>query len=134
MVIEHCPTEKMLGDHFTKSLQGALFRKFRSEIMNIPGDLDLGGMGMDGKGLKKGIICKLHNDTDPRCPQECVGDCGKAGRKNGAMECSNIRTCKITYNAVKSEKGDKSRGVRRYAAVTREDLQTPLGKNRLIIP
>ena len=56
----------MLGDHFTKPLQGALFRKFRAEIMNIPDDLDMGEMVMDGKGLKKGITCKLQNETDPR--------------------------------------------------------------------
>ena len=30
VVIEYFPTEKMLGEHFTKPLQGALFRKFRS--------------------------------------------------------------------------------------------------------
>ena len=54
MVIEHCTTKKMLGGHFTKPLQGALFIKFRSEIMNIPNDLDMGEMGMDGKGLKGG--------------------------------------------------------------------------------
>ena len=28
--IKHFPTTKMLGDHFTKPLQGALFRKFRA--------------------------------------------------------------------------------------------------------
>ena len=44
VVIEHCPTEEMLGYHFTNSLQGALFRKFRAEIMNIPYDLDMGKM------------------------------------------------------------------------------------------
>ena len=55
--------------------------------MNIPDDLDMGEMGMEGKVLKKGIMCKLHNETNPRCPHECVGDCGKTGRKNGAMEC-----------------------------------------------
>ena len=54
VVIEHCPTEKMLGDNFTNPLQGALFRKFRAEIMNIPDDLEMGEMGMDRKGLKKG--------------------------------------------------------------------------------
>ena len=55
VVIEHFPTEEMLGDHFTNPLQGALFRKFRAEIMNIPDDLDMGEMGMDGTGLKNGI-------------------------------------------------------------------------------
>ena len=104
-MIEHCPTEEMLGDHFTKPLQGALFRKFRAEIMNIPDDLDMGEMGMDGTGLKKGITCKLHNKTDPGCPQECVGGCGKSGSENGVMECPDIRTrkafiftCNINYS------------------------------------
>ena len=63
-----------------------------------------------------------------------VGDCGKAGRENGAMECSNIRARKGMYDAVKLEKGEKSRSVRSYDAVTREDVQRPLGENRLIIP
>ena len=30
VVIGYCPTEKMLGKHFIKPLQGALFRKFRA--------------------------------------------------------------------------------------------------------
>ena len=77
----------MLKDHFKNPLQGALLRKFRTEIMNIPDDLDMDEMGIDGKGLKKMITCKQHNETDPGCPQEFVGDCGKALRENGAMEC-----------------------------------------------
>ena len=63
-----------------------------------------------------------------------VGDCGKAGRENDAMECSNIGARKGTYDAVKLEKREKSRAVRSYADVTREDVQTTLGQNRLIIP
>ena len=54
VVIKNCPKEAMLRDHFTKSLQGALFRKFRAEIMNILDDLDMGNMGVDGTGLKRG--------------------------------------------------------------------------------
>ena len=61
VVIKHCPKEKLLGDHFTKPLQGALFRKFRAEIMNIRDDPYMGEMGMDGKGISKVITCKLHN-------------------------------------------------------------------------
>ena len=102
--------------------------------MNIPDDLKMGEMGMDGKGLKRGITCKLHNETDPRCPQERVWDHGNNGRENGAMECSNIGVCRGTYDVVKLKKGEKSLAVRSYADVTREDVQTPLGKNRLIIP
>ena len=95
-MIENFPTDKMLGDHFIKPLQVALVSKFRAEIMNIPDDLEMGEMDMDLKGLKNGITCKLHNETDTTCPQECVGDCGKTGRENGSMECSNIGARKGT--------------------------------------
>jgi hypothetical protein len=33
--IEHCPTDKMVGDYFTKPLQGTKFRQFRDAIMNV---------------------------------------------------------------------------------------------------
>ena len=51
-VIKHCPTTEMLGDNFTKPLQKALFRKFREEIMNIPYDLNMYKMVIDGTGMK----------------------------------------------------------------------------------
>ena len=50
------------------------------------------------------------------------------------MECSNIGVSSGTYDDIKLEKGEKSQAVIRYADVTREDVQTPLGENRLIIP
>jgi hypothetical protein len=31
--VQHCPTEQMLADFFTKPLQGSLFRKFREVIL-----------------------------------------------------------------------------------------------------
>ena len=36
--IEYCPTEEMIGDLFTKPLQGALFYKLWSLIMNLKSD------------------------------------------------------------------------------------------------
>ena len=63
-----------------------------------------------------------------------VGGCGKTGRENGAMECSNVGVRRGTYDAIKLEKGEKSRVVGSYADVTMEDVQMPLGQNRLIIP
>ena len=51
-----------------------------------------------------------------------AGYCGKTGRENGAMECPNIRLRGGTYDAVKLEKGEKSRAVRSYDDVTREDV------------
>ena len=61
VIINNCPKAEMLRDHFTKPLQGALFRKFRTETMNIRDDLDTGEMGMDGAGIKQGVMWKLHN-------------------------------------------------------------------------
>ncbi len=31
--LEYCPTEEMIGDFYTKPLQGSLFRKMRAFIM-----------------------------------------------------------------------------------------------------
>ena len=36
--LEYCPTEEMFEDFFTKPLQGALFYKLRSLIMNLKSD------------------------------------------------------------------------------------------------
>jgi len=33
--VEHCPTEEMIADFFTKPLQGTLFRKFRDLILGV---------------------------------------------------------------------------------------------------
>jgi hypothetical protein len=40
ITLNHCPTGEMLSDHFTKPLQGALFRKLRAEIQGIPVDMN----------------------------------------------------------------------------------------------
>jgi hypothetical protein len=32
ITVKHCPATEMLADHFTKPLQGAMFRRFRAEI------------------------------------------------------------------------------------------------------
>ena len=63
----------------------------------------------------------------------CWG-CGKTGRENGDMDCPNIRVHRGKYDTIKLEKGEISRAVRSYAEVTREDVHTSLGKNRLVFP
>ena len=35
VAIQYCPTKKMVADYFTKPLQGALFYKFRDQIMGV---------------------------------------------------------------------------------------------------
>ena len=62
-----------------------------------------------------------------------VGYCGKEGKKNVAMKCSNIGARKGTYDAAILEKGEKPWAVSSYADVNREYLQTPLGLNTLIV-
>ncbi len=61
MTIGYCPALEMIGDHFTKPLQGALFCCFRSIIMNVDEevlDIDL--------AWEQELISIM--------PQECVGD------------------------------------------------------------
>jgi hypothetical protein len=36
--IAYCPTENMLGDFFTKPLQGSVFKNMRRLILNMPDD------------------------------------------------------------------------------------------------
>ena len=40
VAIRYCPTGDMIGDFFTKPLQGSLFRKFRNILLNIDGPDD----------------------------------------------------------------------------------------------
>ena len=75
--------------------------------MNISDDLDMVEMGMDRTGFKKGIKFKLDNETNPGCPQECVGDCGKVGRENIYVECSDGGTHNSMYDTVILEKGER---------------------------
>jgi hypothetical protein len=57
----------MIADHFTKQLQGALFRKFRVEIQGIPSDINEAELGWD-QGEKSEQTKKAYPG-----PQECVG-------------------------------------------------------------
>ena len=41
--IAHCPTQDMIGDFFTKPLQGALFMRMRSKILNLPSSSSMVG-------------------------------------------------------------------------------------------
>ena len=58
MRVEYCPTEEMIADFFTKPLQGSLFRKFRTFLLNT-----------------RSANCSPTNDILDRTAktQECVG-------------------------------------------------------------
>ena len=53
--IKYCPTDDMIGDYFTKPLQGAKFSKFKGKILNVQ-------VNCDGPVPTSGVV-----------PQEFVG-------------------------------------------------------------
>jgi hypothetical protein len=69
ITVEHCPPTEMLADHFTKPLQGAMFRKFRAEIQGIPVSMCDADLGWDRPGTKN----EQEQDGASPSPQECVG-------------------------------------------------------------
>jgi hypothetical protein len=68
ITIKHCPTNDMLADQFTKSVQGSQLRKLRSKIQGIPEDMNDALMGWDRPSLKPKTSSKL----DTPSPHECV--------------------------------------------------------------
>jgi hypothetical protein len=59
----------MLADHFTKPLQGTIFREFRAEIQGVPIDMCDADVGWE-------IPCAINErELCKACPipQECVG-------------------------------------------------------------
>ena len=77
MHIEHCPTEDMLADFFTKPLQGGPFRRMRDRIMNIDPSSPYHSSshrsvlkdGNDLSVLKDGNDLDDQNDLDDRTEQ-----------------------------------------------------------------
>ncbi len=85
ITMEYCPTDEMIGDFFTKPLQGAKFRRFRNIIMNITED-ENGPVDIDEImeiHYRKLDANQKHTEiepTDDQCDassteasQECVG-------------------------------------------------------------
>jgi hypothetical protein len=74
-----CPTGDMIGDFATNPLQGALFRKFRDQIMGVtpardpgPGKTDI-NVGKIKSKPKKGKAKRLVTPGKKAATQECVG-------------------------------------------------------------
>jgi hypothetical protein len=70
--LKHCPTGDMVGDHFTKPLQGAQFQKFCADIQGVPTDMSDLDMGLGQDEMTK---------AGPS-PQQCVEKPGKDPRAN----------------------------------------------------
>ena len=88
ITIEHCPTDEMIGDFFTKPVGGAKFRRFRNIIMNIDhdeyGPVDVDAlMATHNEKMQKRIemskndestISEKSKTSADRDSQECVGN------------------------------------------------------------
>ena len=94
ITMTYCPTDEMIGDFFTKPLQGAKFRRFRNIIMNIAedenGPVDMDAL-MEVHYGKMGI--NRIESTDNKCQstessQECVG--GKIENSNKTVSYADV--------------------------------------------
>ena len=63
--IRYCPTEQMIADFFTKPLQGALFRRLRSLIMNNVIYETVSTDGQECVGDSSTNECQFPNITSP---------------------------------------------------------------------
>jgi hypothetical protein len=71
MTVEYCPMEEMVGDFFTKALQGGLFRKFRNLILNVSED----------DFHKYRVTMEKYDASRKReASQECVEDSARTNR------------------------------------------------------
>jgi hypothetical protein len=67
ITVKHCPTVEMLGDHFTKYVQGSQFRKFRAQIQGIDDNIPDSVVGWERSCIR----------PKAPIPQECVGERAK---------------------------------------------------------
>ena len=63
--VTHCPTEEMVGDFFTKPLQGSLFLRMRNYIM--------GNEEPSYQDLPRSVLRKYDNDDDVIRKQKFIG-------------------------------------------------------------
>ena len=72
LTMEYCPTYQMLGDYFTKPLQGSLFNKFRRVIMGyehistlrVNHEIKERVVNMNRLELNKNIISKCNKNCE----------------------------------------------------------------------
>jgi hypothetical protein len=69
ITVKHCPATEMLADHFTKPLQGTMFRKSRAEIQGVPIDMCDADVGWD----RPCVINERELSKACPSPQGCVG-------------------------------------------------------------
>ena len=102
--VTHCPTEEMVGDIFTKPLQGSLFLKMRNYVM-----------GSEEPGyqvLPRSVLRKHNSDNNNTRKQKFIGT-----RKHDS-EASKIIHNHATIDPDSSTKDDSSGNIQRTARST----------------
>jgi hypothetical protein len=114
------PTGDMIGDYATKPLQGALFQKFRDQIMGVTPARDLGPGKTDGgfgktetnkNKPKKGKVIHLVPPGKEAAQQECVGSRNRGRTKAGPGLVRKIADLTI-FNQSKGKSGYYARAAR----------------------
>ena len=82
--VRHCPTEAMIGDFYTKPLQGAQFRKLRAFVMNCPENPIPDELPEEETGKAR-----------PPPTQECVGPDTKTAVETGSTKLKKVELPKI---------------------------------------
>ena len=100
--VTHFPTEEMIGDFFTKPLQGTLFIKMRNYIM--------GSEEPGSQVLPRSVLGKHNFDDDDTWKQKCIGT-----RKCDPHPEAGAKICRnhATKDPDSSTKDDSSRNIRR---------------------
>jgi hypothetical protein len=108
-----CPPGDIIGDYATKPIQGALFRKFRDQIMGVTPAQDPGPGKTDGcvgktetnkNKPKKGKVIRLVPPGKEAAPQECVGSRTRYRAKAGPGLVKKIADLTI-FNQSKGKSG-----------------------------
>ena len=91
--VTHCPTEEMVGDLFTKPLQGSLFLKMRKYIMGNeePGYQD----------LPRSVLRKHNSDDDAIRKQKFIG----------TRKCNSQASAKTNHNHATKDPEGSTKGV-----------------------
>jgi hypothetical protein len=85
LTVEYCPTGDMVGDFFTKALQGSLFRKFRALIMNIKnGDVF-------GSSIESSQECVGSNVITGKTPEVVTGKIPVTGKTKNTSTGKNTK-------------------------------------------
>jgi hypothetical protein len=100
--IEHCPTEDMVADYFTKPLQGALFYKLRDQVMNVASSSPY--HSSQRSVLEKDLINSLENP-------DTVAEAGSRVAEAGSADNDAARTDGTSGGDRFSNGKDESAGV-----------------------